>query len=240
MPEDAAQRPPDALAVERLAVRFGRTAVLSDVSFRVSAGRSLAVIGPNGAGKTVLFRALIGAVPYEGTIRWAPGTRLGYVPQKLDIERDVPLAGLDFLRAHPALRGAGGRAAVSTMLSTVGLPPEAAGQPIGSLSGGQFQRLLIAFALLGRPTVLLLDEPTAGVDVPSEERLNEVVRRLQEEQGLTVLLISHELSIVSRYATDVLCLGRGSSWFGPPEQVLTPGRLAEIYGAPVAFHAHGH
>jgi len=80
----------------------------------------------------------------------------------------------------------------------------------------------------------------AGVDMASEERLNEVVRRLQEEQGLTVLLISHELSIVSRYATDVLCLGRGSSWFGPPEQVLTPGRLAEIYGAPVAFHAHGH
>lgn len=240
MLEDAAQRPPDALAVERLSVRFGKTAVLSDVSFRVGAGRSLAVIGPNGAGKTVLFRALIGAVPLEGTIRWAPGTRLGYVPQKLDIERDVPLTGLDFLSAHPALRGNGGPAAVPEMLATVGLPPEAARQPIGSLSGGQFQRLLIAFALLGRPSILLLDEPTAGVDEPSEERLNEVVHRLQREQGLTVLLISHELSIVSRYATDVLCLGRGSSWFGPPEQVLTPGRLAEIYGAPVAFHAHGH
>jgi len=240
MPADDDSRALDVLEVDHLSVRFGRTAVLSDVSFRVGAGRSLAVIGPNGAGKTVLFRALIGAVPYEGTIRWAPGTRLGYVPQKLDIERDVPLAGLDFLRAHPALRGAGGRAAVDETLALVGLPPASARQPIGALSGGQFQRLLIAFALLGRPSVLLLDEPTAGVDGPSEERLNEVVRRLQREQGLTVLLISHELSIVSRYATDVLCLGRDERcWFGAPQQVMTPELLHQIYGMPVAFHVHG-
>jgi zinc transport system ATP-binding protein len=248
MPEDAvSSAPDDALAVEHLSVRFGRTAVLSDVSFRVGAGRALAVIGPNGAGKTVLFRALIGAIPHEGTIRWAPGTRLGYVPQKLDIERDVPLTGLDFLRAHPALRRSGpaspsapsSRAAVDAAVALVGLLPETARRPIGAVSGGQFQRLLIAFALLGRPSVLLLDEPTAGVDGPSEERLNEVVNRLQREQGLTVLLISHELSIVSRYATDVLCLGRERCWFGAP-QVLTPDLLQQIYGTPVAFHAHGH
>ena len=87
------------LEVDRLTVSFDDTVILADLSFSVARGASLAVIGPNGSGKTVLFRALIGAIPYAGTIRWAPGTRFGYVPQKLDIERDLPITGRDLLRA---------------------------------------------------------------------------------------------------------------------------------------------
>jgi zinc transport system ATP-binding protein len=229
----------NALEVSGLTVRLGKTTILRDLSFSVPEGTSLAVIGPNGSGKTVLFRALIGAVPSEGTIRWAPGARLGYVPQKLDIERDVPITGWDFLRARAALDGAP-PARVSNALSLVGLSADASQQPIGSLSGGQFQRLLMAFALVGNPTVLLLDEPTAGVDEQGQERLNALVNRLQREQELTSLVISHELNVVDQYATAVLCLNHGQSWFGPPKRILTPEMLHEIYGTAVAFHVHDH
>ncbi len=85
------------LDVRHLSVQFGRTRVLRDISFRVLEGTTLAIIGPNGSGKTVLFRALIGAIPFDGIVEWAPGVRIGYVPQKLDIERDVPITGLDFV-----------------------------------------------------------------------------------------------------------------------------------------------
>jgi zinc transport system ATP-binding protein len=225
------------LEVEHVSVRFGERVVLRDVSFTVPAGTSLAIVGPNGSGKTVLFRALIGAIPYQGVIRWADGVRIGYVPQKLDIERDVPLTGLDFLRARAALDGVAA-SEVARILALVGLPEPLARQAIGALSGGEFQRLLVGFALIGHPTVLLLDEPTAGVDEPGQERLYDLAHRLQEERGLTVLLISHELSIVYRYATTVLCLGHGSVCLGPPQTILTPERLQQVYGTPVAFHVH--
>ncbi len=227
----------NALEIEHLGVRFGEKRVLTDVSFSVAPGDALAIIGPNGAGKTVLFQAIIGALPHDGSVRWAPGTRLGYVPQKLDIERDLPLTGLDFLRARASIAHAP-RADVERTLSLVGLPPASARDPIGTLSGGQFQRLLLAFALLARPNVLLFDEPTAGVDQPGEERFYETIHRLQQEQGLTLLLISHELTIVYRYASAVLCLGRGRPCLGPPHEILTPEILAQMYGAPVRFHLH--
>ena len=227
------------LDVRHLTVQFGETTVLRDLSFSVEPGMSLAIVGPNGAGKTVLFRCLIGALAYDGTIRWAPGVRIGYVPQKLNLERDMPLTGVDFLRARAAIGGVA-TSDISRVLKLVGLGDRASHRSIGSLSGGEFQRLLVAFALLGRPNVLLLDEPTAGVDEAGQERLNDLAHRLQEEHGLTVLLISHELSVVYQYATHVLCLGRGEAHLGPPETILTPERLREVYGAAVAFHVHGH
>jgi zinc transport system ATP-binding protein len=227
----------NALEVDGLTVRLGGTVVLRDVSFAVAEGSALAVIGPNGSGKTVLFRALIGALPHAGTVRWAPGTRIGYVPQKLDIERDLPITGRDFMRAKAAVAGASADDA-RRALELVSLPAAAAAQPIGTLSGGQFQRLLLAFALVGRPTVLLFDEPTAGVDEPGQERLYEMIARVQEAEGLTLLLISHELSVVYRYANNVLCLTLGERCFGPPEEILTPERIAQVYGTPLKYHRH--
>ncbi len=225
------------LRVEHLSLQIGATPIVRDVTFSVDAGESLAIIGPNGAGKTLLLRALIGAVPFEGTIQWKAGIRIGYVPQKLDLSRDVPITGFDFLRAKPGA-GAIGWSGLAAILADVGLPTSIAHLSIGSISGGQFQWLLVAFALVGHPDVLLLDEPTAGVDEPGQERLNELVARLQSERNMTVLLISHDLSVVFRHATQVLCLGREHVCVGAPRTVLTSERLSAIYGEEVAFHVH--
>jgi len=227
----------NALEVRGLSVELGGTVVIHRLTFAVPRGSALAVIGPNGAGKSVLFRALIGALGHEGEVRWAEGTRIGYVPQKLDIERDLPLTGMDFLGAKARVSGAGPED-VQHALQEVNLPPRMAKKPIGALSGGQFQRLLLAFALMGRPNVLLFDEPTAGVDEPGEERLYEMIRRVQVEDGLTLLLISHELSLVYRFADSVLCLSRDPPCFGPPGEILTPERIERMYGAPLRYHQH--
>jgi zinc transport system ATP-binding protein len=234
---EAPTRSSDVLEVTDLAIRFGRTTIFSGLSFTVPKGAALAIVGPNGSGKTVLLRALIGAIPFEGTVRWALDVRLGYVPQKLDIARGAPITGFDFLQARIALSRTS-KPNVPDVLATVGLTAAAGNCPIGTLSGGQFQRLLIAFALVGTPNVLLLDEPTAGIDEPGQERLNELLHRLQQDRGLTVMLISHDLSVVYRHATTVLCLGRERHWFGPPKEILTPELLHEVYGTPVAFHVH--
>jgi zinc transport system ATP-binding protein len=225
------------LQVDHLTVSFDHTVILGDLNFTVARGASLAVIGPNGSGKTVLFRALIGAIPYAGTIRWAPGTRFGYVPQKLDVERDLPITGKDLLRAKLTISHAAKEDARDA-LERVDLREEVLVQPIGSMSGGQFQRLLVAFALIGKPDVLLLDEPAAGVDAPGQQALSEAIRRLQQDEGVTTLLISHDLSVVYRYASSVLCLARERSRLGPPQVVLTPERLSEFYGTPISFHLH--
>jgi zinc transport system ATP-binding protein len=225
------------LAVEHLSVSFGATRVLKNLTFSVESGTSLAIIGPNGAGKTVLTRALLGAIPSEGEIRWAPGARIGYVPQKLDIERDLPMTGVDLLRARLALAHES-EARIPSTLDVVGLGAATASRLIGTYSGGQFQRLLIAFALLGNPNVLMLDEPTAGVDEPGQEQLNVLIHRVQQAQNLTVLFISHDFSVVYREADRVLCLGHEHAFFGPPRDILTPEILQEAYGMPLRYHIH--
>jgi zinc transport system ATP-binding protein len=229
--------PANMLEVEDLAIRFGATEIFHNLAFQVKRGTSLVVIGPNGAGKTVLFKALIGALAYEGIIRWAPDTRIGYIPQKLDIERDLPITGADLLRAKVAVSKAPA-SAMASVLSRVGLEAGAADSPIGALSGGQFQRVLLAFALIGDPNVLLLDEPAAGVDAPGQQQFDALLRELQDGNRMTIVLISHDLSVVYRHAANILCLSRTYSCFGPPQTVLDPAVLDRIYGMPAGFHVH--
>jgi len=226
---------PNALEVEDLTVSFGASTVLSGLSFAVQAGTSLAVIGPNGSGKTVLFKALVGSIAHRGQIRWAAGTRIGYVPQRLEVDHDLPITGVDLLLAKSAVTK--DPAHLTEALQSVGLEGQAH-KRIGELSGGQMQRLLVALALVGRPSVLLLDEPLAGVDQPGQERLNDLVRRVQERNLLTVLLISHDLSVVYEHATNVLCLSRDQPCFGPPSAILTPELLHRVYGTPLGYHVH--
>jgi len=226
------------LTVTNLTVTLGEQSIIEHLAFEVAAGEYLTIIGPNGSGKTTLFRALIGMLPYQGEIHWAPNIRVGYVPQKLDIERNVPLSLRDFLESKT---GRSIRRELSAYLALVHLAPSLLGKPLGSLSGGEFQRALVAFALIGDTNVLLFDEPTAGVDKPSEEQIYETLHRLQDEKGITVITISHDLSLVNRYADKVLCLNKRNVCFGVPEEVLRSETLAELYGAEhYKFFHHVH
>ena len=227
------------LEVDGLSVRFGQSDVLKNLAFTVAERSVVAIIGPNGAGKTVLLRALLGSIPLRGSVRWAPGTRIGYVPQKLDLERDVPMTGRDLLRARLALAG-DSDVKLDETFALVGIPSATADRLIGTYSGGQFQRLLIAFALLGTPTVLMLDEPSAGVDERGQEQVTALINRVRAERRLTVLYISHDLSVVSSYSDMVLCLGGRQPYYGRPEEILTPEVLQDAFGMAVRFHVHDH
>jgi zinc transport system ATP-binding protein len=225
------------LSVQNLKIAFGGRTVIQDLNFEVRAGEILAIIGPNGAGKTAVLKALLGLIPYRGTIRWSPDARLGYVPQKIEADRQLPLRLGDLLAAKAAVLKLP-RAELERASSQVGLTQELLDASIGHLSGGQFQKALIAFALLGRPNVLLFDEPTASLDELAEERVYDMLHSLQQDDGMTVILVSHDLSVVYRYAGMVLCLGKGTPCMGPPREVLTPEMLENLYAAPPRFHRH--
>jgi zinc transport system ATP-binding protein len=227
------------LSVQALSIQFDNRSVIHNLSFDVDKGDNVAIIGPNGAGKTVLLKALLGLLPYQGEIRWSPGVRLGYVPQKVAADRQMPIRVHDLLaaKAHVLKLHPSSIDAVATM---AGLTPQVLNASIGIISGGQFQKALIAFALLGDPNVLLFDEPTASLDELAEERVYELVERLQREQHLTVLLVSHDLSIVYRAANKVLCVSKDTVCFGPPREVLTPATLEAMYSAPRQFFSHRH
>jgi zinc transport system ATP-binding protein len=227
------------LSVANLSVSFGNREVIHDLSFQVQQGDCLAIIGPNGAGKTALLRALLNLIPYRGEIRWNPEARLGYVPQKVAADRQLPLSAKDLLAAKgrflklPASE-------LRLVPAELGLTDELLSTSVGALSGGQFQKVLIAFALLGRPNVLLFDEPTASLDELTEEHVYELLHSLQKERGMTILLVSHDLSIVYRNANMVLCLSKGKTCMGPPKEVLTPAMLQELYASPAQYYQHAH
>jgi zinc transport system ATP-binding protein len=229
------------LEVRDCAVVIGDEILLSKVSFTVRKGQALAVIGPNGAGKTLLFKALLKLVPYSGTIRWQPGLRIGYVPQKFPVDKTVPLTVREFFLLKSKRFWFPERAFLAHLsheLSLVGLSAEVLERPVGELSGGQLQRLLIGWAMVDHPDVMLFDEPTAGIDVGFEETVYHLLQRLQKERHTTVLLISHELNIVYRYADQVLCLNREMLCHGKPHEVLHPQDLARLFGEG-SFYAHG-
>ena len=228
---------PPILEVAHLSVTLDGREVVRDIGFSIEKGESLAIVGPNGAGKTVLIKSLLGILPHAGEVRWNGAGRPAYVPQKIEADRSVPLNVRDLLRSKASVIGAA-PAGIDRVISRVGLSAEVLSMQIGKLSGGQFQRALIAFALLGDPAVVLLDEPTASMDEPGEEQMYELIRRLQEELGLTVIVVSHDISFVYRYATKVLCLNRKGICFGPP-RILTPEMLERVFDtAIVPEHVH--
>ena len=227
------------LTVSDLSVSFDAETVLRGLSFSLNEGDTLAIIGPNGAGKSVLIKALMSMVPHAGHITWLRDMKIGYVPQKIDADRHLPVNLANLLTAKAAVLHLT-EADIQAIGETVGLDQKILETPIGHLSGGQFQRALIAFALLGKPDVLILDEPTASIDKPGEEQVYELIRRLQDKYRMTVILVSHDLSFVYRYATKVLCLNAsGALCFGAPEEALTPDVLDRLYGSTKLYqHLH--
>jgi zinc transport system ATP-binding protein len=223
--------------------------VLEDVSLEVAAGDYLAILGPNGSGKTTLLRIVLGLVrPRSGEVRvlgsdpaGARG-RVGYVAQRVHFDPDFPIRVLDVVRmGRLADRRPGARLtaededAAREALARVELA-ELAQRPVGSLSGGQLQRVLIARALSLRPQLLLLDEPHAGLD----ERIGRSVWELLEELSpeVTIVLVSHDIGAISRYVRSVACLNR--RLHAHPTRELTPEILEATYGCPVELLAHGH
>jgi zinc transport system ATP-binding protein len=227
------------LSVKNLTISFASREVIRDLDFEVDQGDCIAVIGPNGAGKTVLLRALLNLIPYRGEILWSPEARVGYVPQRVEADRQLPLSGRDLLAAKARLLKLP-PAEPFTICHELGISDELLNTNIGTLSGGQFQKLLIAFALLGRPNVLLFDEPTASLDELTEEHIYELLHSLQEKKGMTVLLVSHDLSVVYRSANKVLCLSKDKTCMGPPKEILTPAMLQQLYASPPHYYQHVH
>ena len=225
------------LSVKDLTVTLDGRSVLSNLSFELHEGEMLAVIGPNGAGKTVLLRTLLHMLPYQGEIRWMESARIGYVPQRVAADRQLPLSASDLLNAKARFLKLS-QADIERATSVADLTPELLNTNMGILSGGQFQKVLIAMALLGQPNVILLDEPTASLDELTEERVYELLHRLEEDYGIAIVLVSHDLSVVYRYATTVLCIGKGKPCFGPPKEVLTPEALEALYSAPPKYYQH--
>jgi zinc transport system ATP-binding protein len=225
------------LSVRNLGVAFGNRVVLRQLSFEVDSGDCLAVIGPNGAGKTILLRALQHLIPCEGEIQWSQQARVGYVPQSVAADRQLPLRVRELFAAKARILDLADEE-IDQVSSELKLSPDFLSAGIGTLSGGQFQKVLIGFALVGRPNVLLFDEPTASLDELSEERIYELVHQLQCQRGLTLILVSHDLSVVYRYASRVLCLSKGKVCMGPPKEIMTPAMLEELYGAPAKYYGH--
>lgn len=224
------------LDVRNLSVTLEGNAVLSNLSFRVGRGEFLTIVGPNGAGKTVLIKSLLNLLPHQGEVNWNGTPKIGYLPQGLHqmSMRDVPLSVADFFALKARKRNQAAK-----YLSHVGLPADILDRRAGHLSGGEFQRMLIAWVLSSEPSVLFLDEPTAAVDIAGGETISSLLSHLWREHQLTVFNITHDLNVVYAHSTHVLCLSRrGHSCFGVPKQVLTPEVLKEMYGADVKFYMH--
>jgi zinc transport system ATP-binding protein len=230
------------LTVEDLSVALDDLPVLRNVSFTLRQGEAFAVIGPNGAGKTVLFRALLGLLPHTGLVQWRPDVKIGYVPQRFSVDRSAPISAMEFFLLQSPGFWRPSAAFIDQLdqeLSLMGLNRDVLHKGLGELSGGETQRVLIASALMQKPGVLLLDEPTAAVDAGFEETVYTLLHRVQMERGTALLLISHDLSVVYRYAQRVLCLNKSVVCQGPPVEALNPNALATLYGE-ASFYQHEH
>lgn len=224
------------LSVSQLGVNIAGKQILRDVTFLLPRKASLAVIGPNGSGKTVLLNALLGLQASTGSVRWSPGTRLGYVPQKVAADTRLPLRVDELLAAKAKIQRLPERD-VKAAIEWAGLEGLLE-QKLGTLSSGQLQKVLIAFALAGAPDVLLVDEPTSSLDELAEEHIFDLLNRARRERGMTIILVSHDLTLVRDMATHVLCLGGGTASFGTAAEMLVPEILERVYRQPVEFHAH--
>lgn len=222
-----------------LTVRLGGQAVLHHVDFHINRGEIVTIVGPNGSGKSTLLRALIGAVPGQGTIRRAADLTIGYVPQSLHIDPTLPMTVRRFLglpRSHA-------RAQTDAALERAGLP-QLHDRQMAQLSGGQFQRVLLARALIDTPDLLILDEATQGLDQPGSAAFYRRIEELRRDMGCAVLMVSHDLHVVMSTSDRVICLNGHVCCEGQPEQVVSAPEYRAIFGTgtqgALALYRHEH
>ena len=232
------------LRVENLSVKIGTDNILKDVNLHVHCGEMVALIGPNGAGKSTFLKAVLGQREYEGTIAFSePGQRskkprIGYVPQSPAFDPSDPVSVADLfaccMSKRPAFLGLG-KSMQNTVLECLERVhgEELLHKRIGTLSGGELQRVLLALALEPMPNILILDEPLSGVDVEGMETLMDMLDEIRKEYDLSILMTTHDFSMLPRYADQVVLIDHGVKIQGKPELVLNSGEFHK------AFHLKG-
>ncbi|WP_436873584.1 zinc ABC transporter ATP-binding protein ZnuC [Kosakonia sacchari] len=228
------------VTLEKITVAFGQRRVLSDISLNLRAGKILTLLGPNGAGKSTLVRVVLGLVaPDSGLIKRDKTLRIGYVPQKLHLDATLPLTVGRFMRLRPG---------TSKDDIVPALKPVQAAHlvdaPMQKLSGGETQRVLLARALLNRPQLLVLDEPTQGVDVNGQVALYNLIDQLRKELDCAVLMVSHDLHLVMAKTDEVLCLNHHICCSGTPEVVSMHPEFISMFGQrgaeQLGIYRHNH
>lgn len=231
------------IEVDKLSVTMGSQVLLKDVSLHVHCGELTALIGANGAGKTTLLRALLGQVDYKGSIRHltsdgrpAAELRTGYVPQQLEFDRSSPVTVMDFLAGSLSRRavffGVSKKTREKAMSALARTHCEKlADRPLGALSGGELQRVLLALALTPQPDLLILDEPVSGVDQNGLETFYQTVDELKHKNHMAILLVSHDLDVVERYADRVVLMQGGVIKQGSPEVVFDSPEFEQVFYA---------
>ncbi|AAV94289.1 metal ABC transporter ATP-binding protein [Ruegeria pomeroyi] len=228
------------IAAEGLSIRVDGRTVLADISVAVAAGEIVTIVGPNGSGKSTFLRALIGALPAaSGRVIRAPGLRIGYVPQKLAIDATLPITVSRFLSLPRRVP----QDVAAEALARAGVP-DLANRQMTDLSGGQFQRVLLARAVLERPHLLLLDEATQGLDQPGSAAFYEQIEEVRQDLGCAVVMVSHDLHVVMAASDRVLCMNGHICCEGTPEVVADAPEYRALFGTgtrgALALYRHQH
>lgn len=234
-----------AISIKNLSFKFDNSLILDDVNFEIEQGKIIAIIGPNGSGKTTLLKNIIGVYqPSSGSVKIFNKDpekvvrHIGYVPQRFDFDRSIPISVYEFIALEKCGNQKHAPGYINEVLNSVGLAG-LENSKLGELSGGQFQRVMVARALLHEKAILIFDEPATGVDIAGGRTIYDLIKKINQERKTTCLIVSHELSIVSRYADEVICLNKKIVCAGKPETVITPETLNNLYGSNIGlYHQH--
>jgi len=221
------------LEVKNLNVELGREKVIEDLSFDLKEKEILVILGPNGAGKSVLLRTLLGLHPFKGKISWtSKNIHIGYVPDDFDVPPDLPLNVKEFFYFKKV-----NLPEILQALQWAGIENSSkfAEKRLGTLSRGQLRRTVVAWVLVDRPSVILLDEPMVGIDIQGRESIYNSLVKTWQKQNQAIILVSHEIGEVVRKADKILALNKRKLFYGKPEEVITPQNLAKIYGGAISL-----
>lgn len=222
------------LEVKNLSVELEGEKIIYNLSFKLRRGEIITILGPNGAGKTVLLKTLLGYFPFSGNIKWKEGIKIGYVPQRLPSFKEIPITVEEFFKLKKCEEKE-----IKNITELFEIK-ELLEKNINNLSFGEFQRVLVAFALLGKPDVLLFDEPTSGIDIKNASSIYKILKELKKKEKLSAILVTHDLSIVNRISDYVICLNKCPVCKGKPKDILIPSELKKVYKTEIKFYKHYH